>query len=85
MGSPQYSFSFNFFEAACSCVWTGLYGTRTACRPSNLYHSGFRALVHCSTLADANEGRDWSVYPDFSQRLIAQARPRRHGSMALGR
>jgi hypothetical protein len=39
-----------------------------------LYHSGFRTLVKRSTLADANEGRDWRIYSDFAQRLIQQAR-----------
>ena len=45
-----------------------------AARPSKLYHSGFQAPVRRSTLADANERRDWRIYADFSQRLIAQAR-----------
>ena len=45
-----------------------------AARPSKLYHSGFHAPVRRSTLADANERRDWRIYADFSQRLIAQAR-----------
>ena len=45
-----------------------------AARPSQLYHSGIHALVRRSTLAAANERRDWSIYADFSQRLIAQAR-----------
>ena len=45
-----------------------------AARPSKLYHSGFHAPVRRSTLADANERRDWRMYADFSQRLIAQAR-----------
>ena len=45
-----------------------------AARPSKLYHSGFRAPVRRSTLADANERRDWRIYADFGQRLIVQAR-----------
>ena len=45
-----------------------------AARPSKLYHSGFHAPVRRATLADANERRDWRIYADFSQRLIAQAR-----------
>jgi Transposase DDE domain/Domain of unknown function (DUF4372) len=40
-----------------------------------LYHSGFRALVKKSTLADANENRDWKIYADFAQSLIQTARP----------
>ena len=40
-----------------------------------LYHSGFRSLVKRSTLADANEGRDWRIYSDFAQSLIETARP----------
>ena len=38
-----------------------------------LYHMGLRHLVHRSTLADANECRNWRIYADFAQRLIAQA------------
>ena len=45
-----------------------------AARSAKLYHSGFRALVRRSTLADANERRDWRIYADFSRRLIVQAR-----------
>jgi transposase len=41
---------------------------------SKLYHMGFREPVRRSTLADANEIRDWRIYADFAQRLIAQAR-----------
>ena len=41
---------------------------------AKLYHSGFRAPVRRSTLADANEWRDWRIYADFCQRLIGQAR-----------
>jgi len=39
-----------------------------------LYHAGFRSLVKRSTLADANETRDWRIYSDFAQHLIQQAR-----------
>src|SRR6202142_3845999 len=42
---------------------------------SKLYHMGFRGKVGRSTLADANEARDWRSYPDFAQVLIAIARP----------
>jgi transposase len=41
---------------------------------SKLYHMGFREPVRRSTLADANEARDWRIYAEFAQRLIAQAR-----------
>jgi hypothetical protein len=40
-----------------------------------LYHAGFRSPVKRSTLADANETRDWRIYSDFAQHLIQQARP----------
>src|SRR6266849_3196631 len=40
-----------------------------------LYHMGFRGKVARSTLADANESRDWRMYADFAQILIAIARP----------
>jgi len=39
-----------------------------------LYHMGFRGRVSRSTLADANEVRDWRIFHDFAQVLIARAR-----------
>jgi len=39
-----------------------------------LYHMGFREPIRRSTLADANESRDWRIYADFAQVLIRQAR-----------
>lgn len=41
---------------------------------AKLYHMGFRGPIRRSTLADANETRDWRIYAEFAQRLIAQAR-----------
>ena len=41
---------------------------------SKLYHMGFREPVRRSTLADANEARDWRIYAELAHRLIAQAR-----------
>jgi hypothetical protein len=40
-----------------------------------LYHMGIRGRVARSTLADANETRDWRIYADFAQVLIAIAKP----------
>ena len=40
-----------------------------------LYHMGIRRPVRRATLADANERRDWRMYAEFGQKLIAQARP----------
>jgi hypothetical protein len=43
--------------------------------PDKLYHMGFRCgPVSRSTLADANERRDWRIFADFAQILIAEAR-----------
>jgi transposase len=42
--------------------------------PNKLYHMGFRGKVSRSTLAEANERRDWRIYADFAQVLIHQAR-----------
>ena len=42
---------------------------------SKLYHMGFRGRVTRSTLADANESRDWRIYADFAHILIGIARP----------
>ena len=39
-----------------------------------LYHMGIRGRVSKSTLADANEKRDWRIYAEFAQCLIATAR-----------
>jgi len=39
-----------------------------------LYHVGIRGKVSRSTLADANETRDWRIYTDFAQVLIGMAR-----------
>jgi transposase len=39
-----------------------------------LYHSGIKQPVPKSTLAEANENRDWRIYADFAQVLIREAR-----------
>jgi hypothetical protein len=39
-----------------------------------LYHAGFRGRISRSTLGDANRSRDWRIYFDFAQVLIARAR-----------
>ena len=41
---------------------------------NKLYHMGIRSKVSKSTLADANEKRDWRIYADFAQVLINIAR-----------
>ena len=41
---------------------------------SKLYHSGIKQPVSRSTLAEANENRDWRIYADFAQVLIREAR-----------
>jgi len=41
---------------------------------SKLYHMGFREPIRRSTLADANERRDWRIYAQFAHLLIRQAR-----------
>ena len=41
---------------------------------AKLYHLGIRGRVARSTLADANEQRDWRIYADFAQGLITTAR-----------
>ena len=42
--------------------------------PKKLYHMSFRGKVTRTTLADANENRDWRIYADFAQVLIHTAR-----------
>jgi hypothetical protein len=46
-----------------------------AAHQRHLYRSGFRSMVRRSTLADANENRDWRIYADFAHSLIKRARP----------
>jgi transposase len=41
---------------------------------NKLYHSGISHSVSKSTLAEANETRDWRIYADFAQVLIKEAR-----------
>jgi len=41
---------------------------------TKLYHLGIRGQVSRNTLANANAVRDWQIYADFAQVLIAQAR-----------
>ena len=40
---------------------------------ASLYRSGFRSRCARSTLADANEKRDWRIFADFAQALVAEA------------
>jgi hypothetical protein len=41
---------------------------------SRLYHMGIRSTVSRNNLSNANEKRDWRIYADFAQVLIAEAR-----------
>src|ERR1700735_1709430 len=43
-------------------------------RPAQLYHLGLRGPIHRPTLAAANGQRDWRIYADLAQVLLAQAR-----------
>lgn len=46
-----------------------------AAQRSKLYHCGLSGPVRRSSLADANERRDWRIYADFARTLIDIARP----------
>jgi hypothetical protein len=46
-----------------------------ATQRSKLYHCGLSGPVRRSSLADANERRDWRIYADFALTLIEIARP----------
>jgi len=48
--------------------------TCLAAMRSKLYHMGIRGMPSRSTLADANQKRDWRIYADFALLLIHQAR-----------
>ena len=43
-------------------------------RQDRLYQMGFRGPIRRSTLADANELRDWRIYAQLAQTLIRKAR-----------
>ena len=47
---------------------------RLRAQEAKLYHLGIRGRVSRSTLADANENRDWRIYRDLANALIAEAR-----------
>ena len=42
--------------------------------PGKLYHMGLHTAVRRSTLADANEGRDWRIWADVAAVLVRRAR-----------
>jgi hypothetical protein len=52
-------------------------------RQDQLYRLGFRSTIAHSTLADANSSRDWRIYRDLAQGLIARAR-RLYASESFG-
>jgi len=49
-----------------------------------LYAMGFRSAVRRSTLADANESRDWRIWSDLAAVLIRRARKLYLGDSVLG-
>ena len=52
--------------------------------PTKLYHLGIRGAVCRTTLADANERREWPIFADFSQVLIIEARELYSRDTAVG-
>jgi len=51
---------------------------------SKLYAMGFRSAVRRSTLADANESRDWRIWSNLAAVLIRRARKLYLGDSVLG-
>jgi len=49
--------------------------TRRRALGGKLYHLGIRGPISRSTLADANETRDWRIFADLARVLIPTARP----------
>jgi hypothetical protein len=64
MAFAQMTFRDSLRDTVCSLRASG----------TTLYHLGIRGHVSKSTLADANERRDWRIWADLAQGLIAQAR-----------
>jgi hypothetical protein len=58
--------------------------TTLSANAAKLYAMGFRAAVKRSTLADANELRDWRIWADFATLLIRRARKLYATESALG-
>ena len=52
-------------------------------QPAKLYSMGFRSPVRRSTLAEANESRDWRIFAELAKRLMIQAR-KLYGDEELG-
>ena len=55
-----------------------------AANPAKLYAMGFRSAVKRSTLADANESRDWRIWSDLAALLIRRARKLYANDSVLG-
>ena len=64
MAFAQLAYRESLRDIEC-CLWA---------MQEKLYHMGIRGKVSRSTLADANEVRDWRIYSDFAQILIHEAR-----------
>jgi hypothetical protein len=64
MAFAQMTFRDSLRDTVCSLCACG----------AALYHMGIRGQVSRSTLADANERRDWRIWADLAQVLIAEAR-----------
>jgi hypothetical protein len=64
MAFAQITFRDSLRDTICSLRASG----------STLYHLGIRGKACRSTLADANEKRDWRIWADLAQMLITQAR-----------
>jgi Transposase DDE domain/Domain of unknown function (DUF4372) len=58
--------------------------TSLSANASKLYAMGFRSAVRRSTLADANESRDWRIWSDLAAVLIRRARKLYLGDSVLG-
>ena len=58
--------------------------TTLSANAAKLYAMGFRAAVKRSTLADANESRDWRIWSDLAALLIRRARKLYATESALG-
>jgi hypothetical protein len=58
--------------------------TTLSANAAKLYAMGFRAAVKRSTLADANESRDWRIWSDLAALLIRRARKLYASDSALG-
>ena len=82
-GGNKWAQSFSCWDQLVCMIFAQLTGRRSlrdiavclSSQQGKLYHSGLSGPVAKSTLSDANNRRDWRIFRDLGQQLIATAQP----------